>query len=104
MKIAYALPEKILANDNLVKIYPEWTAEKIFAKTGIASRHVAGDGETALVLAERAARGLFSLHGVTSRYRKPVVAADRPCGRVRQLQMVPACSWSCARGSHDNRR
>ncbi len=66
MKIAYALPEKILANDNLVKIYPEWTAEKIFAKTGIASRHVAGDGETALVLAERAARGLFSLHGVTA--------------------------------------
>ncbi len=64
MKIAYALPERILANDDLVKIYPEWTAEKIFAKTGIASRHVAGDGETALDLAERAARGLFSLHGV----------------------------------------
>ena len=66
MKIAYALPEKILANDDLVKIYPEWTAEKIFAKTGIASRHVAGDGETALDLAERAARGLFSLHGVAA--------------------------------------
>ena len=66
MKIAYALPEKILANDDLVKIYPEWTAEKIFAKTGIASRHVAGDGETALDLAERAARGLFSLYGVTA--------------------------------------
>lgn len=66
MKIAYALPEKIVANDDLARIYPDWTAEKIFAKTGIASRHVAGDGETALDLGERAARGLFSLHGVTA--------------------------------------
>lgn len=66
MKIAYALPEKIVANDDLARIYPEWTAAKIFAKTGIASRHVAGDGETALDLADRAARELFTLHGVTA--------------------------------------
>ena len=66
MKIAYALPEKIVVNDDLARIYPEWTAEKIFAKTGIASRHVAGDGETALDLAERAAKGLFSIHGITA--------------------------------------
>ena len=66
MKIACALPEMVVSNDDLARIYPEWTAEKIFAKTGIASRHVAGDGETALDLAGRAAKGLFSMHGVTA--------------------------------------
>lgn len=59
MKITYSLPESILTNDELVKVYPEWTAGKIVAKTGIVSRHVTKDGETALDLAERAANDLF---------------------------------------------
>ena len=60
MKIAYELPVKTLTNDDLVELYPEWTVEKIFAKTGIASRHVAGEDESAIDLAERAAKKLFS--------------------------------------------
>ena len=60
MKIAYELPLKTLTNDELVLIYPEWTAAKIFSKTGIASRHVCNESETALDLAERAAKRLLS--------------------------------------------
>lgn len=59
MKIAYCLPKKALTNAQIVEVYPEWTEEKIFAKTGIASRHVVCEDETALDLAERAAKGLL---------------------------------------------
>ena len=64
MKIAYELAGGTLTNEDLVRIFPEWTADKIFSKTGIASRCVAHDGETALDLAERAARKLFSTEGL----------------------------------------
>ena len=64
MKIAYELPEKTLTNDELVHIYPEWTTEKIFSKTGIFSRHVVSAGETALDLAERAAKKLLTGYSV----------------------------------------
>lgn len=60
MKIAYELPGKILTNEELSELFPGWSPEKIFSKTGIASRHVALEGETAADLAERAARKLFS--------------------------------------------
>lgn len=59
MKIAYALPEKVLTNAELAALYPGWTDEKILQKTGIASRHVTAEGETAVDLAEGAARRLF---------------------------------------------
>lgn len=60
MKIAYYLPQNELSNGALIKEYPEWTAEKIFAKTGIASRHIAGEDEDALDMAETACRNLFA--------------------------------------------
>lgn len=60
MKISYSLPKRVLANTDLVKIYPEWTEDKIFSKTGIASRHIAEGGESALDLAEKAAQNLFA--------------------------------------------
>lgn len=64
MKIACYLPDKVLTNDQLAEIYPEWTAEKILDKTGIASRHVTTKDETALDLAERAAKKFFDLGNV----------------------------------------
>ena len=64
MKVAYSLPSSVLANDELAVLYPEWTADKILAKTGIASRHVAGDGETALDLAESAAKKFFAEYAI----------------------------------------
>lgn len=60
MKIAYELPERVLNNEELSALYPGWTEEKILAKTGIASRRISGDDETAVDLAERAARKLFA--------------------------------------------
>ena len=59
MKIAYSLPNTVLTNNQLSEIYPEWPAEKILAKTGIASRHVTSSEESSLDLAERAAKKLF---------------------------------------------
>lgn len=63
--IEYALPEAILTNEDLEKIYKDWTAEKILNKTGISVRHVVTDNECASDLAERAAKNLFS-SGVAS--------------------------------------
>lgn len=60
MHIAYELPVKTLSNGELAALYPGWSEEKIWKKTGIRSRHVAGDGETAVDLAERAGRKLLS--------------------------------------------
>lgn len=59
MAIEYALPEKVLSNEELAKKFQTWSAEKIFQKTGINSRHIAGAQETALDLAERAAKKLL---------------------------------------------
>ena len=57
--IGQALPEKVVTNDDLVALFPDWTPQKILAKTGIASRHVADGGETALDLAVAACEDLF---------------------------------------------
>ena len=64
MKIAYALPDKLLTNQDLVKLYPEWTDDKIYSKTGIRSRHVVEFGQGALELAENACRKLFQAEDV----------------------------------------
>ena len=64
MKISYYLPEAVLTNEKLVEIYPDWTVEQIFAKTGIASRHIVRDGESSLDLAEGAAKKLFASCGI----------------------------------------
>ncbi len=57
------LPDKRLTNEELASVYPEWTAEKIYQKTGIRSRPIAEEGITALDLAERACQKLFARNG-----------------------------------------
>jgi 3-oxoacyl-[acyl-carrier-protein] synthase-3 len=57
--IAYYLPDNILTNKDLAKIYNNWDAEKICNKVGILKRHVSGEKETAVDLAENASRQLF---------------------------------------------
>jgi 3-oxoacyl-[acyl-carrier-protein] synthase-3 len=64
-KIAYYLPEKIVSNEELAVLYPGWTAEKIFEKTGIKQRHIADQRETAGDLAENAARKLFEEYQIS---------------------------------------
>jgi 3-oxoacyl-[acyl-carrier-protein] synthase-3 len=58
--ISVHFPDKILGNDELAEIYPDWPAEKILEKTGIAERRVCAHDETASDLAERAANKLFA--------------------------------------------
>ena len=57
--IAYHLPAGLLTNDELARLYEGWSADKIFKKTGIRTRHIAAPGECASDLAEQAARALF---------------------------------------------
>ena len=64
MRIEYYLPERELDNDMLTTVYPEWTAAKILAKTGIASRHVVTERESALDLAEKAAKLVIEDGGI----------------------------------------
>lgn len=65
MKIGYYLPEMVLDNLELSSLYEGWSAEKIFSKTGISQRHVAASGETAIDMAERAARRLFEDYSIS---------------------------------------
>ena len=62
--ISYYLPEKVLTNEELVREFPEWSVEKVAKKVGVNSRHIAGEGETAGDMAEKAALKLFSEYQV----------------------------------------
>ncbi|KQS55446.1 hypothetical protein ASG17_04995 [Brevundimonas sp. Leaf363] len=62
--IAYHLPERVLDNVELASLSAGWTPEKILDKTGVATRRIVADGETAGDLAEAAARRLFAAEGI----------------------------------------
>ncbi len=59
-EIEYFLPINKKTNEDLQKENPEWDVEKVAAKTGIYSRHIAGEDETALDLAIKAVEKLFA--------------------------------------------
>jgi len=58
--IEYHLPETTLSNEELAESFPDWTPEKIAAKTGIVQRRIAAPQECASDLAVAAARKLFA--------------------------------------------
>ena len=58
--IEYYLPEQVLTNDELALIYPEWSSEKIFEKTGIKTRHISDKNESVADMAVKASQKLFS--------------------------------------------
>ena len=58
--IAYYLPKKVLTNEQIAQLYPEWSAEKVANKVGITERHIAADDETATDMAYQAAENLFA--------------------------------------------
>lgn len=62
--ISYYLPEKIVTNEELLLEFPEWSVEKVAAKVGVNSRHIAADNQTAGDMAEIAALKLFSEYNV----------------------------------------
>jgi 3-oxoacyl-[acyl-carrier-protein] synthase III len=55
----YYLPKNILDNDGITKKHPEWSVEKIAAKTGIIQRHIAAENEFTSDMACAAANQLF---------------------------------------------
>ncbi len=61
--IATHVPERVLTNEELAALYPDWPAQKIFEKTGIAERRIAAPDETASDLAYEAALRLFDSGG-----------------------------------------
>jgi 3-oxoacyl-[acyl-carrier-protein] synthase III len=58
--IEYHLPENVLTTAQLAAEFPEWSIEKIEAKTGITKRHIAGKDECSSDLAFLAAEKLFA--------------------------------------------
>lgn len=54
------LPKEILTNEKLANDYPDWSVDKIFAKTGIHSRHICAENETISDMAVAAAEKLIS--------------------------------------------
>lgn len=76
--ISYYLPENNLTNEQLELLFPEWTADQIFQKTGIKNRHIAKEGQTSADLAVKAAEKLFS---------------SRSCS-PSQIEMVILCTQS----------
>jgi 3-oxoacyl-[acyl-carrier-protein] synthase-3 len=65
--IAVHLPERVETNAQLRAEYPNWDLDLIFEKTGIASRHIAAEGECASDLAVQAAQRLFHEHDIDPR-------------------------------------
>src|SRR5438309_11485134 len=64
--IEYFLPEKIVTTADLSAEFPDWSVEKIDAKTGIQERHIAAPGECASDLAVAAAQKLFESKACTA--------------------------------------
>lgn len=62
--VNYYLPDGTLTNEELSERFPEWSVDKISAKTGIRTRHIASAGENSSDLASRAARNLFDSSGI----------------------------------------
>ena len=62
--ISVYLPEKIEDNHFLAEQYPAWPMEVIYEKTGIFTRHIAGEDEYASDLGQAAAERLFEEHDV----------------------------------------
>lgn len=60
LDISAYFPENVLDNQELANLYPDWSATKIFEKTGIQQRRIAGDEQTAGDLALGAAQALFA--------------------------------------------
>jgi hypothetical protein len=50
-QIEYHLPEKVVTNEMLAAENPSWEIEKVVQRSGVRSRHIAAENETALDLA-----------------------------------------------------
>lgn len=60
--ISYYLPEKILTNEELSRIFPEYTPEEIFRRTGVKERRIAAADEIPSDSAVFATEKFFAEH------------------------------------------
>ena len=58
-EIEYKLPDGVVTNDDLALQHPDWDMPRVARRTGVLSRHIAAPDETALDLAEGAARDVL---------------------------------------------
>ncbi|MDF1678173.1 MAG: ketoacyl-ACP synthase III [Legionellaceae bacterium] len=64
--VEYALPQAVVSNADLAEMFPEWSVEKIGAKTGIHKRHIAAVDEYASDFAVLAAQNLFTHYNISA--------------------------------------
>jgi 3-oxoacyl-[acyl-carrier-protein] synthase-3 len=63
--VRYHLPDRVLTNEDLSIEFPEWSVDKIGAKTGIHGRHIVAEDEYTSDLAIGAARKLLEDTGTS---------------------------------------
>lgn len=63
--VAYILPENKLTNENINKMFPEWSVDKISSKTGIYSRGIADKQTFSSDLGVAAAEKLFKEQNIS---------------------------------------
>lgn len=62
--VSVHLPDGVISNADLAARFPQWSVEKIAAKTGIDQRHIVAPDEYTSDLAIAAGLALFQEHGV----------------------------------------
>ncbi len=62
--ISYYLPSQTLDNEEINQLFPEWSVDKISAKTGIVRRPIAAPDEFSSDMGITAANSLFEEHGI----------------------------------------
>lgn len=62
--IEYYLPDDRLDNSTLNQLFPDWSVDKISAKTGIFQRHIAAKDEFTSDMAVKAAKKLFEKNDI----------------------------------------
>lgn len=65
--ISYYLPEEKLTNEDINNLFPEWSIDKIAAKTGIRERRIANPQEFSSDLAIKSAQKLFEEHSIDTK-------------------------------------
>jgi len=58
------LPKKILSNEEIDKLYPEWEINKLARISGVINRHISADGEVSSDMAFKAAENMFSEYNI----------------------------------------
>jgi 3-oxoacyl-[acyl-carrier-protein] synthase-3 len=61
------LPERVVTNADLQRMHPDWIMAKIAERTGVLSRHICADDETALDIGQRASEALLDRLGLSTR-------------------------------------